>query len=463
MAKSAMSADSNAPIREEKVKQLERILASRTFERYQKLRQLLERLVTDNLKGAVGDNYEHTLGVDVFGKRADWIPMDEAVVRQGMSNLRTRVKLYYRAEGHDDEVIISFPKRSGYAPRFSYNPVSNAEESVRRIADRLGHAFPDLMNCGGIVEELEGYIAKHPSYAPAYGVLAEAILACAACDETYAFAAPQAIVKAEEAVKTGLELHGELWGLHVAAGAIHCCRFAWDKADEAFSAALRLAPDETRAHFWYGAFLLAVGRTEEAKQCVSFREREMARARFTSYIRPLFLYVMREFKEAYDNLTLQSPFFADIASRFAYYCGDEIVPFDDWPVEILMACLCLALDQSRAAARYAEAGVLHSKVGALNGLVVLARAGMGTLHENARENAMSFLGRLENEARWQSPVSLALAYMGVGRMDEAIAKLEEACNDRHPLMVWLHLWPVFDPLRSHERFKALMRRMNLPA
>jgi hypothetical protein len=29
-------------------------------------------------------------------------------------------------------------------------------------------------------------------------------------------------------------------------------------------------------------------------------------------------------------------------------------------------------------------------------------------------------------------------------------------------MVWLHLWPVFDPLRGHRRFKTLIRRMKLP-
>lgn len=60
------------------------------------------------------------------------------------------------------------------------------------------------------------------------------------------------------------------------------------------------------------------------------------------------------------------------------------------------------------------------------------------------------------------PVSMALAYMGAGRIDEAVAKLEEACKVGHPLMVWLHLWPVFDPLRGHRRFKTLIRRMKLP-
>ena len=417
-----MSTGDTIPTRQEKDGQLARILGSRTFEKHKRLRGLLERLVKDSHIGkAGGDDYEHTLGVAVFEKRAEWIPMEEAVVREGMRNLRIRLRLYYHAEGHDDSVIVDFPKRSGYAPRFSYNPVNNAGESVRRIAEDFNHTFPNVMRCGGIVAELEDWIAKHPSYAPAYAVLAEAILACAMCDETCVFPVPKALLRAEEAVKTGMELHGELWRLHIAEGVIHCCRFEWEKAGEAFGAALRLAEDETRAHFWYAAFLLAVGRTEEAKQCVAFRQKTTPRAPLTSYIYPLFLYVMREFKAAYDNLTLQSPYFFDIASRFEYVSGYEIVPFDHWPVEILMACICQAMNHARAGVLYAEAGVLHSKVGAFNGLIVMMRAAAGNLYGGERRDALSLLARIEEETQWQSPVSLALAYMGVERMEEAVA------------------------------------------
>jgi tetratricopeptide (TPR) repeat protein len=456
-----MNTGNAIPTRQEKEDQLARILGSQTFEKYRKLRELLERLVKDCLDGKPVN--EDMLGRDLFGKPANWVPMEETVVREGMRNLRSRLKQYYCAEGYGDAVLISFPKRSGYAPRFSFNPVSNAEESVRRFESDFSHTFPDVMRCGNIIAELEAWIGKHPSYAPAYALLAQSILSCVMCDEASAFPMPEALLRVEAAVKAGLELHGELWRLHVAAGAVHCCRFAWDKADAAFETALRLAPDDTRAHFWYAAFLLAVGRTEEAKQCVTFREKTSPKARFTSYLRPVFLYLLREHKAAYDNLTLQSPYFFDIASRFDYLSGDEIVPFDDWPVEILMACLCLALNQGKPGRRYAEAGVQHSKVGAFNGLVVLTRVEAGKIYKDATDDALSFLARLEAETQWQSPVSLALAYMGVGRTDEAIAKLKEACDIGHPLMVWLHLWPVFDPVRGHRRFKTLVKKMNLPA
>ena len=73
---------------------------------------------------------------------------------------------------------------------------------------------------------------------------------CVLCDEASAFPKPGALLRAEAALRTGMELHPELWRLHVAAGAVHCCRFAWDKVERAFTTALRLAPEETRAHFW---------------------------------------------------------------------------------------------------------------------------------------------------------------------------------------------------------------------
>jgi hypothetical protein len=71
-------------------------------------------------------------------------------------------------------------------------------------------------------------------------------------------------------------------------------------------------------------------------------------------------------------------------------------------VEILMACLCLAMGQVKAGMRYAQAGVQHSKVGAFNGLVVLTRAEAGKIYHDAEDAALSFLARLEAETQWQS-------------------------------------------------------------
>lgn len=188
----------------------------------------------------------------------------------------------------------------------------------------------------------------------------------------------------------------------------------------------------------------------------------MPHDRFTKIIRPLFLYVMREYKQAYDELTMQSLSYPEILTDSRYTSGDAILDCDNWLTEALLACLCLALNYTRPAWRYAEEAVKNSKAGAHNGLVVLARAEIGKRHPGFQQKADSLLDDLEADAQWTGPLSFALAYMGKGKTEEAIAKLTDAMDDGHPLMVWLHLWPVFDPLREHEGFGRLVARMNLP-
>jgi hypothetical protein len=65
------------------------------------------------------------------------------------------------------------------------------------------------------------------------------------------------------------------------------------------------------------------------------------------------------------------------------------------------------------------------------------------------------------ESSKSQAVQLALAHMGLGDSDRAVTELARACDDRDPLLLWLHLWPVFDPLRDHEGFKALIERIGL--
>jgi hypothetical protein len=51
--------------------------------------------------------------------------------------------------------------------------------------------------------------------------------------------------------------------------------------------------------------------------------------------------------------------------------------------------------------------------------------------------------------------------MGLGRTDAALDWLERAADERQAGYYFPSVHPIFDPLRSHPRFVALMRRMNL--
>jgi hypothetical protein len=59
------------------------------------------------------------------------------------------------------------------------------------------------------------------------------------------------------------------------------------------------------------------------------------------------------------------------------------------------------------------------------------------------------------------PSSFASIYFGLGEIDRGFDWLEKAVDERDGLIVHIHVDPGYDPLRSHPRFQALLRKMNL--
>ena len=76
------------------------------------------------------------------------------------------------------------------------------------------------------------------------------------------------------------------------------------------------------------------------------------------------------------------------------------------------------------------------------------------------EDALADLLR-ESETRYVSPCLLAQIYVGLDQPDRALACLEHAAAERAADLIWLGVRPVFDPLRSEARFRALASRIGL--
>jgi serine/threonine-protein kinase len=79
------------------------------------------------------------------------------------------------------------------------------------------------------------------------------------------------------------------------------------------------------------------------------------------------------------------------------------------------------------------------------------------------EDAEEILTRLEERAtkRYVSPVLLAQALIGLGRVEEALDRLEEAVRLRATDLIWLPVRPVYDALRSSPRFSAILDEIGL--
>ncbi len=90
--------------------QLNRILTSTCFREAHSSRWLLEYIATHSLDGHEDHLKEFAIGVDVLGRRSDFDPKTDTIVRVQVHRLRKRISQYYETEGQQDSVFISIPQ-----------------------------------------------------------------------------------------------------------------------------------------------------------------------------------------------------------------------------------------------------------------------------------------------------------------------------------------------------------------
>lgn len=97
------------------VRQLDRILSSPGFSRNERMSRFLRLVVERHLEGRDEELKESLIGVGVFGRRPDFDPKQDSIVRTEAGRLRARLAEYYAGDGRDDPFVIELPK-GGYVP-----------------------------------------------------------------------------------------------------------------------------------------------------------------------------------------------------------------------------------------------------------------------------------------------------------------------------------------------------------
>lgn len=113
--------------REQKIEQLERVLHSRTLQNSENLKAFLRFVVEKTLADEDAQLKEYTIAIEVFGRRSDYDPRIDSVVRVQAGRLRTKLQEYYNAEGKNDPIIIDLPK-GHYHPVFSCPQTETGKE-----------------------------------------------------------------------------------------------------------------------------------------------------------------------------------------------------------------------------------------------------------------------------------------------------------------------------------------------
>jgi len=101
---------------------LERIASSAYVKRAARLQELLLYLGKCSLKDGCETIHEQKIGVEVFGRSADYDTSDDNIVRTNISELRKRVDAYFEGEGANETLVVEIP-RGSYVPVFRYRSV----------------------------------------------------------------------------------------------------------------------------------------------------------------------------------------------------------------------------------------------------------------------------------------------------------------------------------------------------
>lgn len=99
----------------------DKVLASQTFARSEKLRNFLRYVVDKEQRGEAQALKGYAIGIDVFNRPVDFDPTSDPLVRVQAGKLRKLLERYYEEEGAEDPVRIRIPT-GGYVPRYQINP-----------------------------------------------------------------------------------------------------------------------------------------------------------------------------------------------------------------------------------------------------------------------------------------------------------------------------------------------------
>ncbi len=108
--------------------QLERLLANPRFSHSRRFPSFLRFIVEKALSGETDMLKERTLGIEIFGRRAEYDTASDPIVRVTAGEIRKRIAQYYQEPGHEHELRIVLPTGS-YVPQF-HPPGASAESGA---------------------------------------------------------------------------------------------------------------------------------------------------------------------------------------------------------------------------------------------------------------------------------------------------------------------------------------------
>ena len=225
----------------------------------------------------------------------------------------------------------------------------------------------------------------------------------------------------------------------------------WLGAQNDFQQALKLNPKYPTAHQWYASYLMQMGKFSLAKAEIEEAQKLDPLSPIISANNGLYLY----YEHNYDDA---------IAKYKVTLRSDP----DFWVARHYLALAYVqkgmhqeAIAELRKLIKARESGPVPDKVVEAESE---ASASLGFAYGMAgkQAEARAIIDQLDalSKRRYVSPLYSAIVYAGLKENDKAIEYLNKAYEARHPGLVLIRIEPMFDGLRSDERFKQLIKRFE---
>jgi TolB-like protein/Tfp pilus assembly protein PilF len=291
------------------------------------------------------------------------------------------------------------------------------------------------------IEYFQQAVEKDPGYALAYAGLADSYVLLG----WNSYLPPKdAFPKGKMAATGALRLDPDLGEAHTPLAAVLWLHdWQWQEAQTAFKRSLELNPAHPTANHWYAEYLMTMGRHVEAIAMMKKSQELDPLSLIISVAIGWAYYMARRYDDAIEQLRRTIEL-------------DPNYPVTYWILGLLL----------RKMGRYELAIAEGEKGVKLSGGSALMRAALAQTFATAgrRKKAIQILDDLTKLAKqkYVAPYFFAGIHIGLGEDDRAIEHLEKSYEEHSHWLIYLHIDPSMDGLRSNPRVQDLLRRVGLP-
>jgi TolB-like protein/Flp pilus assembly protein TadD len=287
------------------------------------------------------------------------------------------------------------------------------------------------------IEYFQQAIAKDPNYALAYAGVADSYLLL----PNYGDASTQeAVTPARAAVAKALEFDDSLAEAHASAALLYTLDLQLERGIGELERAIQLKPNYATAHHWLGLNYMSLGRFDQA----------IAEEKRALELDPLSLVINADLGWVYFNARRYDEAEAQVRKTLEMDANFFLAHF------YLGSVLKLKGRVAQAIPEFQKAFDLN------HDLYALAMLGQAYGRNGQTQEARKVLAHLneETKSRYVAPYALALALLGLGEKERALAELERAyqTHDTNYLFV-IKTDPLLDDLRGQPRFEALVQKV----